>query len=424
MHFRRSVKNWFILVTLALFFIAFLYCVSRFYTKDTSNIDLTTLHQLADGNTAFGTDLYTQFSKNPGNIFFSPYSISEAFAMLYAGARGETAEELARVLHFTLENDDLQQAYRAQLSYFDAMARASKDEKITINIVNGFWTQKGTPLRKEYISLLRKQHRSKPISLNFDKNTDKAQRTIDTWFNHKTDGLIKNMLPQGALNADTQLVLANTIYFDARWSHKFNGYYTKKDEFHRMDSTTVSVPMMYIPRMLELRYAEGVDWQALELPYTHRPDMGEMVMLIILPQPGYFPVVESQFNEELLEQIDTTLDDRSVRVVLPKFTFTSPSLDMKEIMTCLGMRTVFDRYSADLAGISTKGSDPLFLDNVFHKASITVAEDGTVASAGTALQLRPAGVPIKFTADRPFIYLIRDTKTGMVLFMGRVVDPS
>lgn len=393
MHIRRSVKKWFFLITLAFFLIALLFCATSFYTQNTPNIDLTTLRQLASDNTVFGIDLYNQLSKSPGNILFSPYSIAEAFVMLYAGARGETAKEMASALHISLGADDLHQMYRAQLSYFDAMAHASKDEKIKINIANGFWTQKGSPLRKEYTSLLRKQHRSKPAPLNFEKDTDKARQTINTWFNRKTDGLVKNMLPQGALNADTQLVLANTIYFDAKWSQKFNGYYTKKDEFQRLDNTTVSVPMMRIPKMVQLRYAEGIDWQALELPYNHRPDMGEMAMLIILPHLGHFPMVESQFNKELLAQIDTTLDDRSVRVVLPKFTFTSPSLDMKEILMCLGMRTVFDRYSADLSGINTEGSDPLFLGQAFHKASITVAEDGTVASAGTALQLRPAGVP-------------------------------
>jgi serpin B len=380
------------------------------------------LRQLAADNAAFGMSLYSQISKNPGNVFFSPYSISEAFALLYAGAKGETAAELENTLHITLKDNSLHAAYRDMLNEFDdykALTGGSGDTlKTRIDVANGFWAQNGFPLRDDFVGAVRHYHRAEPATLDFAGAPKQSCTTINEWISDRTLGMIKNMLSPSALNSQTTLVMANTIYFEAKWQQQFTIGSTKPGEFHRLDNTTVNVPLMN--QQSSYGYTEQVDWQAAEILYYEIP----MTMLIILPRPGKFSEVERLVSGNFLASLVDTLRSEILELTIPKFKFTSPTLDLKESFKTLGLQMVFTE-KADLSGISTQ---KLILSNVFHKATVTVDEEETKAGAATALRLytgRPTETkPIEFTADRPFIFLIRDLKSRAVLFMGRVVDPS
>jgi serpin B len=379
------------------------------------------LRKLAADNAAFGMDLYAQISKSPGNIFFSPYSISEAFAMLYAGAKGETAAELERTLHITIDKDSLHTAYRDLLTLLDYYVTFSNDavQGCTLDIANGLWVQNGFPLRTEYVTTLRDFHRSEPASLDFAGAPEQSRATINNWISDRTKGMIKDIVTPGSLNASTKLVLVNTIYFEAKWSGPFLSRDTKEGEFHRLDSTTITVPMMHQHSIGGRGYAEDSDWQAAELPYIN----GGLAMLIILPRPGKFAEVERILNAEFLVSLDDSLRYDILLLTIPKFKITSPSLNLKDALTTLGLKTVFTG-KADFSGSSTS---QLFLDKAIHKAMVSVDEEGTIAAGATVLPRMagtPGANPIEFTADRPFFFLIRDLKSRSVLFMGRVVDPS
>jgi serpin B len=379
------------------------------------------LRQLARDNATFGMSLYSQISKNPGNVFFSPYSISEAFALLYAGTKGETAAELENTLHITLRDSSLHTAYRDMLNEFDeykALTGGSGDTlKTRIDVANGLWAQNGFPLRDDFVSTVRDYHRSELASLDFAGAPEQSRTTINEWISDRTQGMIKNMLSPASLKNKTSLVMANAIYFEAQWQQQFTIGSTKQGDFHRLDNSTVTTPLM--SQQSSYGYTEQTDWQAAEILYNEIP----MTMLIILPRPGKFSEVEQMLTGKFLSSLVDSLRSERLELTIPKFKFTSPTLDLKESFANLGLKTVFTE-KADLSGISTR---QLILDNVYHKATVTVDEEGTKAGAATALRLftgRPIDNPIEFTADRPFIFLIRDLKSQAVLFMGRVVDPS
>jgi serpin B len=418
MYFRRSFQKCFIPGSLAFFLISFLYCASTCYAQSTAKTDLTTTRQLATDNTAFGVELYTQLRKNEGNIIFSPYSISEAFAMLYAGAKGETAFEIARTFHISLKGSTLHTAYHDILTTFDTDKNTNTGIGFKLNIANGLWIQNGFPLKKEFVATLQNFHLSAPASLDFGHSPEKSRTTISNWVSDHTNNMIKDTLPPDAIHSLTRLVLVNTVYFDAKWDRPFNATSTRELPFYRPDSTTVAVPMMRgMPDSTP--YTAGVDWQAVQLSYKNT----SMAMFIILPRPGKLLDVERMLSAQFLASLDDSLRNELVMLSIPKFKYNSPSLDLKETLNTLGMRTVFTD-KADLSGIC---DTLLWVDKAIHKAMVAVDEEGTIAAAATVLSIKLGNASpnyIEFTADRPFIFLIRDTETGMMLFMGRVVDPS
>jgi len=380
------------------------------------------LRQLAADNTVFGIDLYMQFSKKPGTPPPPPPTPPPPFAMLYTGAKGETAKEIERTLHYTLKGYSLHTAYRDMLAGFEKSTPRNPESGFKLNIANGLWVQTGFPLKNNFVATLRDFHRSAPASLDFEKLPEQSRITINNWISDHTQNMIKDIISPGALNSATRLVLANTIYFEAKWQKPFKESNTMERPFHRLDNSTVSVPMLRQNPIDNIGYTETTTWQAARLEYNV-----PMAMLIILPRPGKFLEVERMLTAQFLATIDNSMRDESLILTIPKFKFTSPSLSLKETLGQLGMKSVFTT-GADLSGIST---NPLFLSEALHKATIIVDEKGTIASAATVLitmkgemTTQKPKVPIIFTADWPFIFLIQDTKTGMVLFMGRVVDPS
>ncbi len=382
---------------------------------------------IASGNNEFAFNLYSQIKNLPeikqaeGNLFFSPYSISTALAIVYAGARGNTAKEMAEVLKFSVDSDDIQ-SRETMAAIFGALQKQLEADKGTsgyqLNVANALWGQKGYPFLPEFIELNKKYFRSGLSELDFAQS-EEARKTINTWVEDKTNDKIKDLIPAGAIDALTRLVLTNAIYFKGDWSIKFKEENTKESDFHVTAQKTVKVPLMYQKETLE--YAQLDDMQLLQMPYKGE----KLSMLIILPKTiGDMDKIESNLNLKTLQSNIRKMRKREVDVYLPKFKMTCGTLDITKILSQMGMKDAFSN-AADFSGMS--GRKDLFISNVVHKAFVEVNEEGTEAAAATGVTMQLESLaepPPVFRADRPFIFMIRDNVSQSILFIGRVVNPA
>ena len=375
------------------------------------------IRELVSGNIAFALGLYSWLRDIEGNIFFSPYSISLALAMAYAGARGDTAEEMARALHFTLPQDKLHPAFDA----LDLEIAARGREGIELSVANGFWGELHHPFLQEYVDLLMRYYGVEVHLLDFAGAPDDCRARINDWVRERTSGRIEELLPPDSIDPLTRLVLTNAIYFKGKWEVAFDPEATWKEPFHLLDGSTVPVDMMH--QMARFPYAEGelggVRYQAVELPY-----MGEgLAFVVLLPEREGFAAFEEALDTEALLGILAGLRRAQVELALPKFSFTS-GFQLKAALGALGMLRAFTD-AADFSGMD--GARDLHIDEVYHKAFIEVSEEGTEAAAATGVAIALAVAPqqsVVVRVDHPFLFLIRDRVTGAVLFLGRVLDPS
>ncbi|MBC7219765.1 MAG: serpin family protein [Hadesarchaea archaeon] len=370
------------------------------------------LAELVAGNSGFALDLYQMVRGSDGNIFYSPYSISLALAMTYAGARGTTAQEMAEVLHFTLPQERLHPAFNA----LDLALMAQNSENFRLNIANSIWGQVGFEFKQEFLDVLALNYGAGLRGLNFRENPEAARVRINDWVSEQTNGKIKDLIPPGAIDTLTRLVLTNAIYFNAVWRYPFSENLTSDGAFTLLDGSQVMVPMMSWPEGELTRYARGEGYLAVELPYQDTT----AAMLVILPES--FEEFESGLTSERLREIVDSLESQNVVVKMPKFRFEFP-LDLTETLAGMGMATAF----SDQADFTGMAEDRLQISKVLHKAFISVDEKGTEAAAATAVIMELTAVlppPITVSIDRPFFFLIHDTSTGAILFLGRVLDPS
>ncbi|MFC1947748.1 serpin family protein [Chloroflexota bacterium] len=389
----------------------------RIESPDVSSADETTL---VDGNTAFALNLFQALKNEDGNVFYSPHSISLALAMTYAGARGETASQMADTLHFDLSQDNLHPA----LNYLDIEldkrgegAKGKDDEGFRLNIVNAIWGQRDFTFLPEYLDTLAENYGAGLRVLDFVKETEKSRVIINDWVSDETEGRIQDLIPQGQLNAATRLVLTNAIYFNAAWQYPFEESLTSDSSFHLLNGQDVTVPMM---RQTELfGYTTGEGYKAVELQY----DGGELSMIILLPNGGQYEPFEEQLTAEKANEIIDGLKYTQVALSMPKFEFES-EFKMKDTLSAMGMPIAFGS-GADFSGMT--GGKDLYIDQVIHKAFVSVDEAGTEAAAATAVDMKLTSMPaepVKVNVDHPFIFLIRDIKTGTILFIGRVLNPA
>lgn len=388
--------------------------------------DATT--ELVDGNTAFALDLYAVLSDDDGNLFVSPYSISQALAMTYAGANGETATQMADTLHFTLDqdavpgafqtlNDDLVTRGTADASEYGDPARA-------LNIANGLWGEQTVPFSAQFSEQLAEYYGSPLQPADFKNDPEGVRTAIEAWVADHTEGRIDGIVPEGALTPDSRLVLANAIYFYGGWQHSFSESATADGDFHLAGGSTASVPFMY--QQEELAYVDAGTFQLVDLPYQG----SGLAFTVILPDDGQFDAVEAGLDVATLDVAISQLSGQKVDLYLPKFEFDYTA-SLAQTLAAMGMTDAFDPNAADFSGMLGEGApDPLVISDVLHKAFISLDETGTEAAAVTAV-IMAAGAgaptddePIEMRVDRPFIFLIRDTQTGAILFIGRVMDPS
>ena len=377
--------------------------------------------ELSSGNTDFAFRLYQELREEEGNFFFSPYSISSALAMTYAGARGATEREMAKTLSFTLPQERLHLAFNALDLKLAERTKpvdivGTEVEGAQLNVANSLWGQAGYSFRPEYLDLLALNYGAEMHLMDFVSRADAARRTINKWVEDATEGNIKDIVPDGTLNAQTRLVLVNAIYFNAKWEDPFSKSDTKRESFYLLDGDTVQVPMM--SQYEVYRYWKGTGFQVFEMPYVGR----ELAMGILVPDAGKFRDVERSLDARQVNRIVGNLESQYLDLTMPKFDFES-EFALREILSKMGMRKAFE--NADFSGMD--GSRDLQLSEALHKAFVAVDERGTEAAAATSVfadVISNPMYPLELTVDRPFIFWIRDIPTGTLLFLGRVLNPA
>jgi serpin B len=377
------------------------------------------LQTLVKGNDTFALDLYQELRGQPGNLFYSPYSISLALGMTWAGARNQTETDMAKALGFSLGQDKLHPAFNAldlALQSRGKNAKASDGKGFRLNIANALWGQTGYQFQAPFLDVLAQNYGAGMHVVDFEGAPNQAVDLINGWVNTATESKIPKLVTPENITSDTKLVLTNAIYFNAAWSTPFDAKNTKDGSFVTADGSKVTVPMMHGSQ--ETGYAKGDGYQAVTLPY----DGLELSMLVILPDAGTLSTFEAALDQKKVDDILAATHDYEVTMDLPKFKFDS-SFGLRKALDDLGMGVAFSG-KADFSGISTQSQ--LAIQDVIHKSFISVNEAGTEAAAATAVILgdTAAPEPASITVDHPFLFVIRDNATGALLFVGRVVDPS
>ena len=374
------------------------------------------INSVINANDQFALDLYSQLKNSEGNIFFSPYSISTALAMVYDGARGKTADEIQSVFHFPTDGDLRKSSFAAihnQLNKADA--------KYKLNIANALWAQNDYKFLNDYLTTVQQYYAGKATNVDFKNSTEEARQTINKWVESKTNNKIKDLFPQGSLNNMTRLVLTNAIYFKGTWITQFEKSQTKDDDFRVSSADTIKVQMMRrTDKNSKFNYTEDDNIQILEMPY----EGDKLSMMVLLPKNDSLSSLESSLSLEKINDWRNKLQEQRVYVFMPKFTFDT-KYSMDKTLEKIGMPTAFTS-NADFSGMD--GTQNLFIQKVIHQAFVNVNEEGTEAVAATGVSMvTKSAMPqqsIIFRADHPFIFIIQDKDNGNILFLGRVVNPK
>jgi len=370
------------------------------------------LSELSAGNSAFAFDLYQAIRTEDGNLFYSPYSLSIALAMTYAGARGETERQMAETFHYSLPQDRLHPAFNA----LDLKLTAQDKKSFELKTANSVWAQADYDFLPDYLDALAENYGAGLRLVDFvdQGEQEKSRVAINDWVSEQTEDKIQDLLAPGILTKMTRLVLANAIYFKAEWETPFlNG--TNDGEFTLLNGDKVTVPMM--SRRAETRHAEGDGYQAVEIPYK-----GDRIrMIILLPTLGQFEAFEQSLDNERLNAILESLTPTDVKLFMPKFQYAA-TLPLEDTLSEMGMPDAFTPFVADFSGLD--GTHDLYLSHVVHKAFVAVDEMGTEAAAASGVVAEIVSLPIYVTLDRPFIFVIRDLETDAILFIGRVLNPA
>jgi len=386
-------------------------------SPDVSEADLALL---VEGNSAFAFQLYQALREEEGNLFYSPHSISVALAMTYAGARSQTAEQMAATVQFLLEQERLHPAFNwldVELAQRGEGAEGKDGEGFRLNIVNAIWGQKDYSFLPAFLDVLAQNYGAGLRILDFTNETEKSRLAINQWVSDQTEGRIEDLIPQGAIDAWTRLVLTNAIYFNAAWEYPFDENVTADGPFYLLDGGQVTVPMM--KQAESFGYTDGEGFQAVELSY----DGGELSMVILLPEVGHFQAFEEGLEAPQVDDIIGGLHVAHVTLAMPKFEFDS-EFSLKDTLADMDMAIAFSG-AADFSGMT--GASDLYISEVLHKAFVSLDEAGTEAAAATAVVMKETGMPtelVEVTIDRPFIFLIRDIETGAILLVGRVINPA
>jgi serpin B len=364
-----------------------------------------------DDNTAFALDLYQQLRSEPGNLFFSPYSVSTALAMTYAGARGQTEKQMAKALHFAQPQEKLHPAFAELHSGLNA---AQKSNAVQLFVANSLWPAKGLALKRDFLGLMEKHYATRLTPLDFGQ-TETARQTINRWVEDQTRDKIKELIKPDILSPLTVLVLANAIYFKGDWATPFKPEQTRDLPFHLSKKEKVNVPMMFEKQLRCASYADA-EVQMVELPY--KGDRFSMVLLLPRQVDGLAELERGLAAPKLKKWLDGLRNESSLEVWLPKFKVTS-EFGLADKLNALGMVDAFGD-AADFTGMFEKRGPRI--SAVVHKAFVEVNEQGTEAAAATAVVVFTSA-RLPFRADHPFLFLIRDKSTDCVLFLGRIVNP-
>jgi serpin B len=387
----------------------------------------------------FGLDLYRKLATAEENLCLSPYSIESALAMTFAGADGETRHEMARVLHFADESDAIHESFASLRNSLDEMtqkteriAQESKkkggpSEPITLAIANRLFAQRSYNFRDSFRQLAQKFYGAPFELLDFRKDADGARRHINNWVAEETRNRIRDLIPEGGVDALTRLVLTNALYLKAPWQSEFHAANTKPQPFHVRGGAAVDVPTMHQQR--QSGYTKQNGFSVVALPYSS----GELQFVILLPDnANELPVLEKKLDANMLAMC-ARLESHELDLSMPKFKLEPPTIALASLLEGLGMKTALDlpQGSANFDRMaSRKPNDYLAISKVFHKTFVALDEKGTEAAAATAVVMMEVSAariekppPIVVKVDRPFLYAIQHVPSGVCLFLGRVTDP-
>jgi serpin B len=366
------------------------------------------------GNSEFAVELYGKLKDTEGNLFLSPYSISTALAMAYAGARGQTAEQMAKVLNFPV-NEQFHKTFGEIIRQLNASGEKGGFELV---VANALWGQKDYKFLPDYLTLVKTNYDGNLEQVDFKTQTEEARKTINAWVESKTRDKIKELIKPGSLDLMTRLVLTNAIYFKGKWASQFKPERTQDAPFTLLTGEKVTVPMM--SQKEHFGYAETNDIQVLELPYVNN----DLSMVVLLPKElDGVKDLEKKLTFDNLTGWLSQLRKREVDVFFPRLKMTS-EFELAKVLGEMGMPDAFSG-NADFSGMT--GTRDLFISAVVHKAYVDVNEEGTEAAAATGVIMRLTAVeppPPVFRADHPFVFLIRDNHTGSILFIGRTENPA
>jgi len=361
---------------------------------------------LVEGNTRFALDLYKQLRTAEGNLFLSPHSIASTLTLTSAGAAGKTHEQMARTLHIPKAGAFEMIASLDQ----DLTTRGNKGVRLTS--LNRVWVDEGMDVKQAFRDALAAAGAGVETA-DFKQKPEVGRLMVNKWSKEKTGGQINDLLPGGSVTPLTRVVLASAVHFKADWASKFKAEKTTPGEF-ATPTSKVTVPMMkqFSPFLL----GEMESGPVIELPYV-----GEQFSMVLAIPGGDKKLRDVE--QDLIDGKLTAALGKGVRqkveVVLPRFKMAT-SLQLPATLRAMGMEDAFGP-SADFSGID--GSKDLYLSGMFHKAALEVSEEGTEAAAATGAIIS-ARSRVVFHADQPFVFVIRDRKTGTILFLGRVVDPT
>lgn len=374
----------------------------------------------ARGNTDFALKAFPLLGAVNENAVFSPYSITQAIALAAAGAKGTTLGGIEQAMTFSLSQDRLNPAFNK----LDLLLAAETTGAVLSNggrlpqlsIVNAVWGQQDFPILPAYLDTLAINYGAGFHLVDFINKTEDARTTINSWVEQRTNSRIQNLIPQGALSTDTRVVLTNAIWFKANWASPFPAAGTATRQFINRDGSQSPAPFMR--QTLSASYGQGNGFQAIDIPYVDE----KLSMLVIMPAPGTFDAFLSALTPTKLNECIAQTALKQVDLALPKFTF-STGADLGNLLRSLGMTDAFAPGHADFSGID--GRFDLFISSVLHKAFISIDEQGTEAAAATAVIIGITSAPVSqvtLTVDHPFLFLVRDRQTGLVLFLGKIVS--
>ncbi len=364
----------------------------------------------------FGSELYRSIGGGEENVFYSAYSIHSALAMTLAGARGQTADQMEKVLHV----GDAYTAAQGHKDLAEHLRNVRQRHGFELNIANSLWGEQSINYRPEFTTILKDRYGSELFEVDYKTAAESARGRINKWVSDQTKEKIPELIPAGMLNPLTRMVLVNAIYFKAAWQSPFEKSATENGEFRLGSGETVTTKFMN--QSLRTRYAENDDLQVLELPYKG----GANSMLIFLPKTGRdISAAEKMLDPEELARAIETLQARQVQVALPSFSIRF-KVDLARQLASLGMPLAF-ADDADFSGMTR--DEKVMISNVVHEAFVAVDEAGTEAAAATGVVMRvtamlPPEEAVVFRADHPFVFAIRDNESGVLLFAGKLMKPG
>jgi serpin B len=376
------------------------------------------------GLNEFTFSLHRRLAKPNENFASAPVSITTALAMTSAGARGDTLDGFNRALRVPLPQADFHGALNTidrELAARGQGAQGLDGKPFTLKLTNQLFAQTGYPLEQPFLDLLAQQYGAGVKLLDFEAQPEASRQSINAFIDFHTSSLIRELLPREAVTVDTRVVLANAVYFNAAWAKKFDPASTRNAPFTMGSGASVPVPMMFVDTV-DARTASvgGVD--LIELPY----EKDEVSMLVVMPALGQLAALEQSLDATKLEGYVSALSPELLQLSMPKFEVKTPS-NLNEALKAEGLEVAYQAGRADFTGLTKLARDEgLHITDVLHEAVIKVSEGGTEAAGATAVIIgRESSAPVArpVDIDRPFLFVLRDRATGVVLFLGHVVDP-